>query len=138
MVSKHRRLGGSAHWLVHADLKHCWFYILSSSCHLCRDEELLHGHHVHGGKVLDHYPLALLLVVVVVACEQRSSLVFEQNPLTEAKVLLEVDDVLGDHDRVLDVRLHPLQTLDALVASVPATVSQQWTNFLNTIFTKCF
>ena len=73
---------------------------------------------MHGGKVLDHYPLALLLVVMVVACEQRSNMAFEQNQLTEAKVLLEVDDVLGDHDRVLDVRLHPLQTLDALVASV--------------------
>ena len=65
-------------------------------------------------------------------------MVFEQNPLTKAEVLLEVDDVLGDHDRVLDVRLHPLQALDALVASVPETVSQQWTNFLNKIFTKSF
>ena len=85
----------------------------------CGDEELLHGHHVHGGKVLDHYPLALLLVVVVVACEQRSSMVFEQNPLTQAEVLLEVDDVLGDHDRVLDVVLHPFKTLDTLLTSVP-------------------
>ena len=72
--------------------------------------------------MLDHYPLALLLVVVVVACEQRSSMVFEQNPLTEAEVLLEVDDVLGDHDRVLDVRLHPFQALDALVARVPLEI----------------
>ena len=53
-----------------------------------------------------------------------------------AKVLLEVDDVLGDHDRVLDVRLHPLQALDALVASVPETVSQQWTNFLHDFHKK--
>ena len=39
--------------------------------------------------------------------------------LTNAVVLLKVDNVLSNHDRVLDVRLHPLQALDALVASVP-------------------
>ena len=39
--------------------------------------------------------------------------------LTEAVVLLEIDGVLGDHDGVLDVSLHPFQALDALVASVP-------------------
>ena len=36
--------------LVHADLS--------------GDEELLHGHHVHVGEVLDHKPLALVQVVV--------------------------------------------------------------------------
>ena len=33
-------------------------------CYLCGDEELLHGHHVHVGEVLDHEPLALVQVVV--------------------------------------------------------------------------
>ena len=39
--------------------------------------------------------------------------------LTEAIVLLEIDGELSDHDRVLDVRPNPLQSLDALVAGVP-------------------
>ena len=43
--------------------------------------------------------------------------------LTNAVVLLKVDNVLSNHDRVLDVRLHPLKALDALVAGVPATIS---------------
>merc|ERR1711868_26245 len=79
----------STHWLVHTDL--CW------------DEELLHGHHVHVGEVLDHKPLALVQVVVT---------------STNAVVLLKVDNVLSDHDRVLDVRLHPFKALDTLVAGV--------------------
>merc|ERR1719370_2703621 len=37
-----------------------------------------------------------------------------------AEVLFEVDDVLGDHDRVLDVVLHPFKALDTLLTSVPA------------------
>ena len=40
--------------LVHADLS--------------GDEELLHGHHVHVGKVLHHKPLAFVLVMVTSAC----------------------------------------------------------------------
>merc|ERR1712172_405712 len=67
------------------------------------DEELLHGHHVHVGEVLHHKPLALVLVVVTSA---------------HAEVLLEIDDVLCNHDRILNVRLDPLKALDALVASV--------------------
>ena len=43
--------------------------------------------------------------------------------LTNAVVLLKVDNVLSNHDRVLDVRLHPFKALDALVAGVPATIS---------------
>ena len=43
--------------------------------------------------------------------------------LTNAVVLLKVDNVLSNHDRVLDVRLHPLKALDALVAGVPASIS---------------
>ena len=35
---------------------------------LSGDEELLHGHHVHVGKVLHHKPLALVLVMVTSAC----------------------------------------------------------------------
>ena len=41
-----------------------------------------------------------------------------------AKVLLEVDDVLGDHDRVLDVVLHPFKALDTLLTSVPEKINQ--------------
>ena len=40
---------------------HCFFWPES---YLCWDEELLHGHHVHVGEVLDHQPLALVQVVV--------------------------------------------------------------------------
>jgi hypothetical protein len=36
-----------------------------------------------------------------------------------AEVLLEVDDILSNHDGVLDVHLHPLQALDALLTRVP-------------------
>ena len=44
-------------------------------------------------------------------------------PLTHAEVLLKIDDVLRNHDRVLNVCLDPLKALDALVASVPAMKS---------------
>merc|ERR1719219_153820 len=63
------------------------------------DEELLHGHCVHVREVLRHKLLAVI-------------------PVAEAVVLLEVDGELCDHDWVLDVRLHPFQALDALVARV--------------------
>ena len=43
--------------------------------------------------------------------------------LTNAVVLLKVDNVLSNHDRVLDVGLHPFKTLDALVTGVPASIS---------------
>merc|ERR1711913_133033 len=84
--SEEGRLGGSTHWLVHTDL--------------CGDEELLHDHHVHVGEVLDHEPLALVQVVVT---------------STNAVVLLKVDNALSNHDRILDVGLHPFKALDALV-----------------------
>merc|ERR1719305_640649 len=59
------------------------------------DEELLHGHCVHRGKVLLHQGLAIL-------------------PFTtaQAEVLLKVDPELGDHDGVLQVSLHPLKTAE--------------------------
>ena len=41
-----------------------------------------------------------------------------------AKVLLEVNDVLSDHDRVLDVVLHPFKALDTLLTSVPEEINQ--------------
>ena len=41
-----------------------------------------------------------------------------------AEVLLEVDDVLGNHDRVLDVVLHPFKALDTLLTSVPEEIDQ--------------
>merc|ERR1712216_362758 len=53
--------------------------------------------------MINHEPLALVLVVVTSA---------------QAVVLLKIDDVLCNHDRVLNVRLDPLKALDALVASV--------------------
>ena len=43
--------------------------------------------------------------------------------LTNAVVLLKVDNVLSNHDRVLDVGLHPFKALDTLVAGVPASIS---------------
>merc|ERR1719234_1236811 len=70
---------------------------------LSRDEELLHGHHVHVGKVLHHEPLALVLVMVTSA---------------HAEVLLKIDDVLSDHDWILNIGLDPLKALDALVTCV--------------------
>ena len=43
--------------------------------------------------------------------------------LTNAVVLLKVDNVLSNHDRVLDVRLNPFKALDTLVAGVPRSIS---------------
>ena len=43
--------------------------------------------------------------------------------LTNAVVLLKVDNVLSNHDRVLDVCLHPFKALDTLVAGVPVSIS---------------
>merc|ERR1719337_766075 len=68
---------------------------------LSGDEELLHGHVVHGGEVLDSVLLATF-------------------PAVLAEVLLEVDNILCDHDGILDVGLNPLQALDALLAGVPS------------------
>ena len=39
--------------------------------------------------------------------------------LTQAEVLLEIDDILSNHDRIFNVGLNPFQALDALVTSVP-------------------
>ena len=43
--------------------------------------------------------------------------------LTQAVVLLKIDDVLGNHDRILNVGLDPLEALDTLVTSVPGVKS---------------
>merc|ERR1712060_752339 len=67
---------------------------------LSGDEELLHGHVVHCWEVLYSVLLATF-------------------PPVLAEVLLEVDDILGNHDGVLDVGLDPLKALDALLTSVP-------------------
>ena len=40
-------------------------------------------------------------------------------PLGDTEVLLQVDSELGHHHGVLQVRLHPLQALDALLTGVP-------------------
>ena len=96
----------------------------------CGDEELLHGHHVHVGEVLDHKPLALVQVVVTSTLHKLfKCTLFEikmmtlKKILTNAVVLLKVDNVLSNHDRVLDIRLHPFKALDTLVAGVPASIS---------------
>ena len=47
--------------------------------------------------------------------------------VTLAEVLLEVDNILCDHDGILDVGLNPLQALDALLAGVPG---QNWSKQL--------
>ena len=39
--------------------------------------------------------------------------------LTQAEVLLKIDDVLGNHDRILNVGLDPFKALNTLVTSVP-------------------
>merc|ERR1719507_1764986 len=65
------------------------------------DEELLHGHVVHSWEILHGMLLATF-------------------PPVLAEVLLEVDDILGNHDGVLDVGLNPLQALNALLTCVPA------------------
>ena len=74
---------------------------------------------MHVWEVLHHE----LLAVIPVAWEKEefSNRYISRKSwyLTEAVVLLEIDGVLGDHDGVLDVSLHPFQALDALVASVP-------------------
>ena len=41
-----------------------------------------------------------------------------------AEVLLEVDNVLRNHDRVFDVVLHPFKALDTLLTSVPEEINQ--------------
>ena len=51
-----------------------------------------------------------------------------ESNLTLAEVLLEVDDILGNHDGVLDVGLNPLQALDTLLACVP---SDSYSNILS-------
>merc|ERR1719507_1517418 len=68
---------------------------------LSGDEELLHGHVMHRWEVLHSVFLATF-------------------PPILAEVLLEVDDILGNHDGVLDVCNCPLQALDALLTCVPA------------------
>merc|ERR1711933_403115 len=72
-------------WLAHAGLG--------------RDEELLHGHRVHGREVLHHQLLAVI-------------------PVAQAVVLLKIDGELSNHDRIFNVSLNPFQALDALVACV--------------------
>ena len=81
----------SAHGLLHTDLG--------------RDEELLHGHHVHPREVFLHQGLAIV-------------------PVAQAEVLLEVDPELRDHDGVLQVHLNPFKPLDALVTGVPGAENE--------------
>ena len=97
---------------------------------LCRYEELLHGHRVHVGEVLRHKLLAVVPVAwrkeKDILTERKMPFVIWRKKLTEAIVLLEIDGELSDHDRVLDVRLNPLQSLDTLVAGVPYTKKIIW------------
>jgi len=77
----------STNWLLVADL--------------LRDEELLHGHVVHGGEVLLHQLLAVLPLST-----------------TQTEVLLKVDPELSNHNWVLQVRLNPLKALNTFLTSV--------------------
>ena len=95
------------------------------------DEELLHGHVVHGWEVLH----SMLLATVPPVWEENKGSTYDGSNLCEvtlAEVLLEVDDVLGNHDGVLDVGLNPLQPLDALLTCVPS--KSRICNFFN-VFT---
>ena len=85
---------------------------------------------MHVGEVLDHKPLALVQVVVTSTLHKLfKCTLFEikmmtlKKILTNAVVLLKVDNVLSNHDRVLDIRLHPFKALDTLVAGVPRSIS---------------
>merc|ERR1719347_1549220 len=92
-------------------LEICIYWILKRFCRffpgayrllvadLTRDEELLHGHGVHGGEVVGNILVAVPHV-------------------TGAEVLLEVDNKLGCHDGVLQVSLHPFKAFHTLVTSV--------------------
>ena len=109
----------------------------------CGDEELLHGHGVHAGEVLLHQ---LLAVVPVAQAEVLLQVDPELNnnglvvnhfhfqciitimPFTTSAFIKSPE--LRNHDGVFQVSLHPLQALDALVASVP--------EIYNFFFLKCF
>ena len=45
-------------------------------------------------------------------------------PVTYTVVLLKVDGELGNHDGILHVHLHPIQSLNAFLASVPCHTHQ--------------
>ena len=49
--------------------------------------------------------------------------------LTQAVVLLEIDDKLGNHDWIFNVSLNPLKALNALVTSVPGMRSISQTDY---------
>ena len=66
---------------------------------LSGDEELLHGHVVHGGEVSGD----ILVAVVHVA---------------SAEILLKIDNKLGNHNGILEVSLNPVQSLHALITSI--------------------
>ena len=63
------------------------------------NEELLHGHVVHGREVCLHRLMAVVHVL-------------------SAEVLLEVDNILSHHDGVLQVHFNPLQALHTLFTGV--------------------
>merc|ERR550519_3059775 len=81
-----------------------WMRSLSSTnrlvvTYLTRNHELLHGHLMHGPEVHSHGVLAVV-------------------PLILAEVLTKVNSHFGYHDWILQVSLHPKQTLNALLAGV--------------------
>merc|ERR1711878_155360 len=65
---------------------------------LLRDEELLHGHLVHGGEVSLNHVNAVMIIVA------------------DTEVLLEVDNILCDPERVIHVCAHPLHAFHTLRA----------------------
>merc|ERR550519_357445 len=66
---------------------------------LTRNHELLHGHLMHGPEVHGHGVLAVI-------------------PLILAEVLTKENSHFGNHDWILQVSLHPKQTLNALLTGV--------------------
>ena len=52
-------------------------------------------------------------------------------PVTYTVVLLKVDGELGNHDGILHVHLHPIQSLNAFLASVPCHTYQSLERYLD-------
>merc|ERR1719320_2225064 len=68
------------------------------------DHKLLHGHLMHGPEVHGHVVPAV-------------------GPLINAEVLTKEESHLGYHDWILQVSLHPLQTLDTLLTGIPPSLT---------------
>merc|ERR1719397_613530 len=95
----------STDWLLHANLG--------------GDEELIHGHPVHGWEVSGH---------VLLACVPRG----------EAEAVFQVHHHLVDHDVILKISFDIFESVDALLAGVPpgSTLHHCLTNVDGSIYDK--